>query len=69
VLKLRSVEYNLISNGLRQLGFIAQEIQKLVPEVVTGKEGDLSKGEILGITHSNFSSCASKSHPGTTKTN
>ena len=54
VLKLRPVEYNLISNDLRQVGFIAQEVQKLVPEVVTGKEGDLSKGEILGITYSNL---------------
>ena len=45
VLKLRPVEYNLISNDLRQ---------KLVPEVITGKEGDLSKGEILGITYSNL---------------
>jgi hypothetical protein len=54
VLKLRPVEYNLISNDLRQVGFIAQEVQKLVPEVVTGKEGDMSKGEILGITYSNL---------------
>ena len=54
VLKLRPVEYNLTSNDLRQVGFIAQEVQKLVPEVVTGKEGDLSKGEILGITYSNL---------------
>ena len=54
VLKLRPVEYNLISNDLRQVGFIAQEVQKLVPEVITGKEGDLSKGEILGITYSNL---------------
>jgi hypothetical protein len=36
------------------IGFIAQEVQKLVPEVVTGKEGDISKGEILGITYSNL---------------
>ena len=27
---------------------------ELVPEVVTGKEGDLEKGEILGITYSNL---------------
>ncbi len=54
VLQLRPVEYNLISNDLRQVGFIAQEVQKLVPEVVTGKEGDLAKGEILGITYSNL---------------
>lgn len=54
VLKLRPVEYNLTSNDLKQVGFIAQEVQKLVPEVITGKEGDLSKGEILGITYSNL---------------
>lgn len=54
VLKLRPVEYNLTSNDLKQVGFIAQEVQKLVPEVVTGKEGDLSKGEVLGITYSNL---------------
>ena len=54
VLQLRPVEYNLISNDLRQVGFIAQEVQKLVPEVVTGMEGDISKGEVLGITYSNL---------------
>jgi hypothetical protein len=54
VLKLRPVEYNLTSNDLKQVGFIAQEVQKLVPEVVSGKEGDLSKGEVLGITYSNL---------------
>ena len=54
VLNLRPVEYNLISNDLKQVGFIAQEVQKLVPEVVTGKEGNLENGEILGITYSNL---------------
>jgi hypothetical protein len=54
VLKLRPVDYNLISNNLRQVGFIAQEVKKLVPEVVTGKEGDITKGEILGITYANL---------------
>ena len=54
VMKLRPVDYNLISNNLRQVGFIAQEVKKLVPEVVTGKEGDIKKGEILGITYANL---------------
>ena len=54
VMKLRPVEYNLKSNGLKQVGFIAQEVQKLVPEVVSGKEGDVEKGEILGITYGNL---------------
>jgi hypothetical protein len=54
VLKLRPVDYSLISDNLKQVGFIAQEVQKLVPEVVTGIEGDLEKGEILGITYSSL---------------
>ena len=39
---------------LKQVGFIAQEVNKLVPEVITGIEGDLEKGEILGITYANL---------------
>jgi len=54
VMKLRAVDYNLISNDLRQVGFIAQEVKKLVPEVITGKEGDIKKGETLGITYANL---------------
>lgn len=37
-----------------QVGFIAQEVQKIIPEVVTGKEGDLIKGETLGIVYGNL---------------
>ena len=54
VMRLRPVEYLLKNNDLKQVGFIAQEVQKLVPEVITGKEGDLEKGEILGITYANL---------------
>jgi hypothetical protein len=54
VMLLRPVEYTLINNELRQIGFIAQEVQKLIPEVITGIEGDLEKGEILGITYANL---------------
>lgn len=54
VLKLNPVSYQFISNGLGQLGFIAQEVQKLVPEVVVGTEGDIEKGEILRISYSNL---------------
>jgi hypothetical protein len=54
VMQLRPVDYSLISNDLKQVGFIAQEVNKLVPEVITGVEGDLEKGEILGITYANL---------------
>ena len=49
VLKLEPVDYNFKSNGLEQIGFIAQDVRSLIPEVVTGKEGDIQKGETLGI--------------------
>ena len=54
LLRMRPVSYELKSNGLKQVGFVAQDMQKLVPEVVTGIEGDLEKGEALAITYSNL---------------
>jgi trimeric autotransporter adhesin len=54
VLKLEPVDYILKSNGLKQIGFIAQDVKPLIPEVVTGKEGDLDKGETLGITYTSL---------------
>jgi hypothetical protein len=54
VLKLEPVDYVLKSNGLEQIGFIAQDVKPLIPEVVTGKEGDLEKGETLGITYTSL---------------
>ena len=54
VLKLEPVDYVLKSNGLKQVGFIAQDVKPLIPEVVTGIEGDLEKGETLGIAYSSL---------------
>ena len=41
----------MISNDQRNVGFTAQDVQKLVPEAVSGVEGDLEKGETLGIAY------------------
>ena len=54
ILKLNPVDYILKSNGLAQIGFIAQDIKPLIPEAVNGKEGILEKGETLGITYSSL---------------
>ena len=51
VLKLRPVDYQLKANSLEQIGFIAQELRFIVPEAVIGIEGDLRKGETLGLTY------------------
>ena len=54
--KLNGVSYNWKNNkeAGRQLGFIAQDVKKIVPEVVVGKEGDLEKGETLGMVYQNL---------------
>jgi hypothetical protein len=60
IMKLRPVDYTLIDNNLRQVGFIAQEVQPIVTEVVTGKEGAIEKGETLGITYASFTPILAK---------
>ena len=56
VMQLKPVTYifKADSENTHQVGFIAQEVQQIIPEVVTGKEGDLSKGECLGIVYGNL---------------
>ena len=56
VMQLNPVSYiyKADSANTHQIGFIAQEVQQIIPEVVTGKEGDLSKGESLGIVYGNL---------------
>lgn len=38
VLQLRGVEYNKIDNNEKQIGVIAQEVEKIIPEVVYPKQ-------------------------------
>lgn len=42
LLELNPVSYTWLSNGTRDIGFIAQEVQAIIPELVYGTEGDLS---------------------------
>jgi hypothetical protein len=37
-MNLRSVEYDRIDSGEHQIGVIAQEVEKIIPEVVYGNE-------------------------------
>ncbi|WP_363152164.1 tail fiber domain-containing protein [uncultured Mucilaginibacter sp.] len=56
VMQLKPVTYFYKSDKTNhpEVGFIAQDVQKIIPEVVSGKEGDLSKGETLGLSYGNL---------------
>lgn len=51
VLKLRSVDYEMKANGEKQVGFIAQEVKKVIPEVVSGDENSET---MMGISYGNL---------------
>jgi hypothetical protein len=56
VMQLKPVTYFYKADKTNHLevGFIAQEVQKIVPEVVSGTEGDIAKGETLGLSYGNL---------------
>ena len=60
IMKLNPVQYNMTTNGDEQVGFIAQEMLQVIPEVVYGKEGDLEKGEILTLSYQHLVSVLTK---------
>jgi len=50
VLSLRGVEYDRIDSGDHQIGVIAQEVEKIIPEVVYGNETkSVAYGNLVGL--------------------
>ncbi|MDR0232955.1 MAG: tail fiber domain-containing protein [Dysgonamonadaceae bacterium] len=61
IMKLQPVNYELISKpGVERVGFIAQEVKQIIPEVVLGTEGDLEKGETLSVVYGEFAPVLTK---------
>ncbi|MEI6852809.1 MAG: tail fiber domain-containing protein [Bacteroidota bacterium] len=56
VMQLKPVTYYFKADKTNhpEVGFIAQEMLKIVPEVVFGTEGDISKNETLGLSYGNL---------------
>jgi hypothetical protein len=56
VLQLRGVNFTWKNNpeSGNQIGFIAQEVKQVVPELVSGTEGDIEKGETLSMSYGNL---------------
>ena len=49
-LKLRGVEFDRIDRGDHQIGVIAQEVEKIIPEVVHGDEiKSVTYGNLVGL--------------------
>lgn len=51
VLKLQGVSFNLKSTGDKSIGFIAQDVEKVLPELVSGTEGNkaVAYGNIVAV--------------------
>jgi hypothetical protein len=51
VMKLRPVTYKLKGSDNQDIGFIAQDVKKIIPEIVYGEEGEmtLSYGQITSV--------------------
>ncbi|HMU05651.1 MAG TPA: tail fiber domain-containing protein, partial [Saprospiraceae bacterium] len=51
---LNPKSYIMDKSGDKQVGFIAQELINVIPEVVDGVEGDIEIGETLGVSYGNI---------------
>ncbi|NDV47939.1 tail fiber domain-containing protein, partial [Paludibacter sp. 221] len=54
VMKLNPVSFTMKESGNKHIGFIAQEVRDIIPEIVNGTEGDIEKGEVLGVSYAEF---------------
>ena len=54
VLMLSPTTYIMNASGEKHVGFIAQDLKAIIPEVVNGTEGDIHKGETLGVAYGNL---------------
>lgn len=61
VMKLQPVNYVMKDNPeTPHIGFIAQDVKAIIPEVVVGEEGDLEKKEVLSLSYAAFTPVLAK---------
>lgn len=58
VLKFRPVDYKMKSSGAKQVGFIAQEIDKIIPELVSHPENEDT--DMLSLSYGNITAVLTK---------
>jgi hypothetical protein len=51
IVNLKPKKYSLKANGIKAIGFIAQDIEKIIPELVSGEEGSkgISYGQLTAV--------------------
>ena len=54
LMHLNPVAYKMKATDEAQIGFIAQEVKEILPELISGIEGDVEKGETLGMSYGNL---------------
>jgi hypothetical protein len=57
ILKLKPISYKLIGNDKKTIGFLAHEMQEIIPEVVTGKKDEMNSDgskQYQSIAYSNL---------------
>jgi Chaperone of endosialidase/Head domain of trimeric autotransporter adhesin len=54
LMQLQPSTYTVNATGEQHIGFIAQDLKEIIPEVVSGIEGDIKKGETLGVSYGNM---------------
>lgn len=61
LMRLQPRSYSVISNGEQQIGFVAQELESVIPEVVSGEEGrkGVAYGNLVALTVSSIQDMAS----------
>jgi hypothetical protein len=60
VMQLKPSKYTMMGDGSIQIGFIAQDLKKVIPEVVNGFEGDVMRGETLAVAYGNMTALLTK---------
>ncbi|MDR0230964.1 MAG: tail fiber domain-containing protein [Dysgonamonadaceae bacterium] len=61
VMKLKPVNYEMKDElGVSRIGFIAQEVKPIIPEVVVGNEGDVDKKDVLSVSYAEFAPVLTK---------
>ena len=68
ILALKPVHYKWKDSDRKDIGFIAQDVREIIPEIVSGKEGKIEDGYNLGVSYGNLNAALVKATQEQTET-